>query len=207
MKEATTFPITLRAHNPAPFPIRLTFESLTSGVSGGGGVGGGGGAGDGWRPIPGATGWGDVASTAASGSASVASQGTVVAGAGTSSSSSARVPLPPRSLPPGRAWLWTGPVKRTVTIAAGDTEALPLRIAAYFPGTFVLGDYRVTWEPSSGCGVGGGGDGDSNGGSVKEGGTDGMLSLKREEMATAAGKSVGHPSRACNAPFIVCVNE
>lgn len=71
-----------------------------------------------------------------------------------------------------------------MVIAAGATEDVPLRVAAYSPGTFVLGEYRVSWEPAA----------------VGEG-----HGQRQVVGGQAVGRSVGHPSQACNAPFIVSV--
>ena len=54
--------------------------------------------------------------------------------------------LVPARVAPGRPWLWVGPVKRSVVARGGETVDVPLRVAAFVPGTFALGEYRVSWE-------------------------------------------------------------
>ena len=77
----------------------------------------------------------------------------------------------------GRPWLWVGPVKRSVVARGGETVDVPLRVAAFVPGTFALGQYRVSWE------------------------------LADAGVARGGGKHVAAPSRACNAPFLITVVE
>ena len=117
-------PVTLRAHNPAPAPVRITFEAQT--VSAGSDE-------EGWTAAAGGAGWSDASANA--GDAVDADDG------------ASRVP---KSIAPGRPWLWVGPVKRSVVVRGGETVDVPLRVAAFVPGTFALGEYRVTWEPAAG---------------------------------------------------------
>jgi hypothetical protein len=201
--------VTLRAHNPAPSPVRLTFEALTSGSSGRPYNPGGGGGG--WAPIAGGVGWGDT--TAVVGTVGVP---TPITSSAVAPTPSAALPAP-QCLPPGRPWVWAGPVRRTVTIASGATEDVPLHIAAYAPGTFVLDNYRVSWESVSSDNVGrqaaaggGAGRGAGSGGAVGGRGNGGSEGADgggdvAEDAQPSTRRSSGHPWQACNAPFIVSV--
>ena len=113
-------PVTLRAHNPAPAPVRITFEAQTASA---------GNEEEGWTAAAGGAGWSDAS-----------------ANAGDADDGASRVP---QSIAPGRPWLWVGPVKRSVVARGGETVDVPLRVAAFVPGTFALGEYRVTWEPAA----------------------------------------------------------
>jgi hypothetical protein len=113
-----------------------------------------------------------------------------------------------------------------MTLLPGATEELPLRVAVFAPGTFVLGDYLVSWEPvdsplepapppaaggvtSTGLGSGAAG---GSGGSWGSGGSGGsgngvgpaVVSLHQllEERRT-----VRPPSQACNSPFLLAVDR
>jgi hypothetical protein len=117
---SVAIPVTLRAHNPSPSPVRLTFESLSASGGGGGQVmSGGGGGGGGWAAIPGGAGWGD-ATTAAAAAPPTSGAGGTFAAVTAAATPKTPPPLAPRCLPAGRAWMWAGPVKRTV----GDCTSL-----------------------------------------------------------------------------------
>jgi hypothetical protein len=50
--------------------------------------------------------------------------------------------------------MWTGAVKKTVTVRPGETLDVPLRVEALAKGVFVLKDYKLTWSnEESGRGV------------------------------------------------------
>ena len=50
--------------------------------------------------------------------------------------------------------MWTGAVKKTVTVRPGETLDVPLRAEALAKGVFVLKDYKLTWSnEESGRGV------------------------------------------------------
>ena len=146
------FPVTLRAHNPSPEPVRLTFRSTCGDVAGDGG---------GWKRA--------IEPTI------VPPPPPTVAGAATPPPPSPppipRYPI--RTMPPGRAWLWTGAVKKTVIVRSGETVDVALRAEAFARGVFVMKDYTLAWTAAEG----GGGDG----GNAK----------------------IAHPPQACNAPFVV----
>ena len=187
---ATVVPITLRAHNPSPRHVRFTFESLAVAERRADASRSGGG----WRSISGAAGWADPGVAAQS--APPPSQ-TSAAGQNVGQIVGEKV----RSLPAGRAWTWTGPVKKTVTIAPGATEDLPLRVSTFAPGTYAIGDYRVSWEAAAAAGGGGGGGG---------GGGAAAAAAAGRESGTASSvgeRCVRHPAQASNAPFVVSVTE
>ena len=119
-------PVTLRAHNPTPAAVRITFEAQTISAESDE---------DGWTVTAGGAGrsgagWSDAGA--------VADAAEAFADDGAS-----RVPA---RVAPGRPWLWVGPVKRSVVARGGETVDVPLRVAAFVPGTFALGEYRVSWE-------------------------------------------------------------
>ena len=150
-------PVTLRAHNPTPAAVRITFEAQTISAESDE---------DGWTAKAGGAGrsgagWSDAGAVAAA-DETVADDG------------ASRVPA---RVSPGRPWLWVGPVKRSVVARGGETVDVPLRVAAFVPGTFALGQYRVSWE------------------------------LADAGVARGGGKHVAAPSRACNAPFLITVVE
>ena len=150
-------PVTLRAHNPTPAAVRITFEAQTISAESDE---------DGWTATAGGAGrsgagWSDAGA--------VADAAEAFADDGAS-----RVPA---RVAPGRPWLWVGPVKRSVVARGGETVDVPLRVAAFVPGTFALGEYRVSWE------------------------------LADAGVARGGGKHVAAPSRACNAPFLITVVE
>ena len=49
--------------------------------------------------------------------------------------------------------MWTGAVKKTVTVRPGETLDVPLRAEALARGVFVLKDYKLTWSNAEGAGV------------------------------------------------------
>ena len=57
------------------------------------------------------------------------------------------------SLPPGRPWLWTGPVTRSFSVPSGATGTLDLVATAFAPGVFALGDYKLVVQALSGSSV------------------------------------------------------
>ena len=58
--------------------------------------------------------------------------------------------VPIVSLPPGRPWLWTGPVTRSFSVPSGATGTLDLVATAFAPGVFALGDYKLVVQALSG---------------------------------------------------------
>ena len=59
---------------------------------------------------------------------------------------------PIRTMPPGRAWLWTGAVKKTVIVRSGETVDVALRAEAFARGVFVMKDYTLAWTAAEGGG-------------------------------------------------------
>ena len=144
-------PVTLRAHNPSPNTIRLTFQSTCGEVKGEGG----------WKRATAIAGWGEPAAAVP-----VPTTPPPVAMPAPTTVATPPMPTPPppppppmpkypiRTMPPGRAWMWTGAVKKTVTVRPGETLDVPLRAEALAKGVFVLKDYKLTWSnEESGRGV------------------------------------------------------
>ena len=144
--------VTLRAHNPSPEPVRLTFRSTCGDVAGDGG---------GWKRA--------IEPTVA--------PPPTAAGAAATPPPPSPPPIrryPIRTMPPGRAWLWTGAVKKTVIVRSGETVDVALRAEAFARGVFVMKDYTLAWTAAAEGGAG-------DGGNAK----------------------IAHPPQACNAPFVV----
>ena len=55
-------------------------------------------------------------------------------------------------MPPGRAWLWTGAVKKSVIVRSGETVDVALRAEAFARGVFVMKDYTLAWTAAEGGG-------------------------------------------------------
>ena len=129
-------PVTLRAHNPSPEPVRLTFQST---------CGAGAGAGDG--------GW----KRATIEPAVAPPTPPTVAGSAPPPPPPSPPPIPRypiRTMPPGRAWLWTGAVKKSVIVRSGETVDVALRAEAFARGVFVMKDYTLAWTAAEGGGEG-----------------------------------------------------
>ena len=111
----------LRAHNPSAYAVRVTFESTCHESA----------CRDGESAVVGAaSGWTSTVDESAA--RTNTTRGTIV------------------SLPPGRPWLWTGPVTRSFSVPSGATGTLDLVATAFAPGVFALGDYKLVVQALSG---------------------------------------------------------
>ena len=164
---SATVPIVLRAHNPAPYAVDLTFEASAPAAA------------SAWGPIDGA-------------------------GVGGWTTGAPATPPPPptpaaappsASIFPGRAWMWTGAVRRTVAVAPGETTEMRLSVDVFEPGTFALGEYAVSWGRAEASG-----DADAAANANRNNVLGGGVTAAAKVM-----KRTGGPAMACNAPFILSV--
>ena len=117
----------LRAHNPNAYAVRVTFESTCH---------------DGDNAVVGAaSGWTSTVDESTN-TRTNTTHGSVRDGRGSIV-----------SLPPGRPWLWTGPVTRSFSVPSGATGTLDLVATAFAPGVFALGDYKLVVQALSGSSV------------------------------------------------------
>ena len=117
----------LRAHNPNAYAVRVTFESTCH---------------DGENAVVGAaSGWTSTVDESTN-TRTNTTHGSVRDGRGSIV-----------SLPPGRPWLWTGPVTRSFSVPSGATGTLDLVATAFAPGVFALGDYKLVVQALSGSSV------------------------------------------------------
>jgi len=136
--ESAEISVTLRAHNPSPEAVRLTFRSTCGDDDDGGG----------WKRAT-LGGWGEPAATPPA----AVSPPPAAPPPPPSPPPIPRYPI--RTIPPGRAWMWTGAVKKTVIVRSGETVDVALRAEAFARGVFVMKDYALSWTAAEG-----GGDGD-----------------------------------------------
>ena len=119
----------LRAHNPNAYAVRVTFESTCHESS----------CHDGENAVVGAaSGWTSTVDESTN-TRTNTTHGSVRDGRGSIV-----------SLPPGRPWLWTGPVTRSFSVPSGATGTLDLVATAFAPGVFALGDYKLVVQALSG---------------------------------------------------------
>ena len=118
----------LRAYNPNAYAVRVTFESTCHSQST---------CHDGESAVVGAatSGWTSTSVDESTRARPNTTHGSIV------------------SLPPGRPWLWTGPVTRSFTVPSGATGTLDLVATAFAPGVFALGDYKLVVQALSGSSV------------------------------------------------------
>ena len=102
-----------------------------------------------------------------------------------------------------------------MTLPSGATEDVPLRVAVFAPGTFVLGDYRVSWEPvdsplepAPAAAAAGGVDSAGLGAAAAGGSGIGVgVAVVSLQQLLEERRTVRPPSQACNSPFLLAVHQ